>query len=169
MSRRIDADELQRLWTHLPGEVPVGAIARRFGVTRGAVWKARRKLGVCNRPTIAWNKGVDKKVDVPLLFRLWHTDAALMPVGEIAKRLGIATATLYKHAQKHKLPKRPRANAAAEASKHERPRANAAAVISKHWRDGDRMEDDPTPAEIEERAAYCRMMRAAGTPVGGAW
>lgn len=26
---------------------------------------------------------------------------------------------------------------------------------------------DPTPSEIEERAAYCRRMREAGTPIGG--
>lgn len=26
---------------------------------------------------------------------------------------------------------------------------------------------DPTPSEIEERAAYCRRMREAGMPIGG--
>ena len=111
------------------------------------MWQARRRLGLKDREPVSWNRGVDKKIDVPLLFRLWHTDAASMPIGEIARRLGINATTLYKHARKHHLPKRPRANAA------------------------DRSHDDeefcPTPEEIAERAAYCRMMRERGTPIGG--
>lgn len=94
-----------------------------------------------------WNRGVDKQIDVPMLFRLWHTDAAQMPIHQIARRLGVAQATLYKHARKHHLPKRRRANEAD--------------------RDRDDEELCPTPQEIEERAAYCRMMRERGTPIGG--
>lgn len=148
LQNRIDADRLRELWGSLPPGMTTAQIAERLGISKSGMWVARRRLGLKDREPVSWNRGACKSIDVPLLFRLWHTDAAKMPIGEIAKRLGITLTTLYKHARKHHLPKRPRANAAD--------------------RDRDDEEFCPTPEEIAERAAYCRMMRERGTPIGGA-
>lgn len=147
LQNRIDSDRLRALWGSPAPGTSVGEIAELLGVSRSGLHKARRQLGLSSREPVAWNRGVHKQIDVPLLFSLWHADASRMPVDEIARRLGVARATLHRHARKHKLPKRPRSNAAD--------------------RDRDDEELCPTPQEIEERAAYCRMMRERGTPIGG--
>ena len=78
-----------------------------------------------------------KRYDIPLLFRLWSEG---VHVNEIARQLGCAPSSVTKLRQQHKVPRRPRP---------EKPT------------------NDPTPDEIADRAAYCRMMRERGTPIGG--
>lgn len=78
-------------------------------------------------------------MDVLLLHQLWHAGASSE---DIAQRFGVSTGTVSKWAAKYKLPPRGRV--------HRGPTT------------------DPTPDEIADRAAYCRRMREAGTPIGGA-
>lgn len=78
-----------------------------------------------------------KRYDIALLFRLWSEG---VHVDEIARQLGCAPSSVAKLRQAHKVPNRPRP---------EKPTI------------------DPTPDEIRDRAAYCRMMRERGTPIGG--
>ena len=78
-----------------------------------------------------------QKYDIALLFRLWHEG---IHVDEIARQLGCAPSSVAKLRRIHRVPSRPRP---------EKPTV------------------DPTPEEIRERAAYVRMMRAKGTPIGG--
>lgn len=66
-----------------------------------------------------------KHLDVPLLFRLWHSD---IPNRELAKRLNVAVSTLWDIRKKHGLPPRKR-------EQNKKP------------------EIDPTPAEIEASCA----------------
>lgn len=60
-------------------------------------------------------------------------------IDEIARQIGCCRHHVYQLRIIHKLPRRGR----------------TARVV------------DPTPQEIEERAAYCREMRDRGTPIGG--
>lgn len=79
-------------------------------------------------------------VDREAFTRAWLDD---VPGEDMMEQFGIeAYSTLWKFCKRFGLPKR----------------------------HGNRFVDPPapTPEEIQERAAYCRMMRAAGTPVGGA-
>lgn len=78
-----------------------------------------------------------RRYDIALLFRLWTQG---VHADEIAKALGCGPDQVHKLRRDHKLPSRPRP---------ERPT------------------NDPTPDEIRDRAAYCRMMRERGTPIGG--
>jgi|LakMenEpi03Aug12_release.lakeMendotaPanAssembly.Ray.scaffolds.fasta_scaffold4889120_1 transposase len=78
-------------------------------------------------------------MDVLLFHRLWHAGASSQ---EIGRRFGVSTATVYKWAARYKLPTRRRTYTPTK--------------------------KDPTLEEIAERAAYCRRMREAGTPIGGA-
>ena len=71
-----------------------------------------------------------KSIDVPLLFQLWNAGVLK---DEIARRLGISVSHLSVLKNKHGLPKR----------KPMRQQADT----------------DPTPQEIEERAAECRARR----------
>jgi hypothetical protein len=82
-------------------------------------------------------QGKDSGVDLPELWRLW---VANVQTDKIADRFNVSTTCIYNLARKHKLPRRSR--------------------VCKDT-------NDPTPGEIAERAAYCRMMRERGTPVGG--
>ena len=78
-----------------------------------------------------------QKYDIALLFALWSEG---VHVDEIARQLGCAPSSVAKLRAAHKIPPRPRP---------EKPSV------------------DPTPEEIRDRAAYCRMMRERGTPIGG--
>jgi uncharacterized protein YjcR len=101
----MDLERLKAMWAE---GLPPAVIADRLGVTPGALWNARRKLGLPPRPRVAWNAGQERKIDVPLLFRLWHMGSRSMPVDEIANQLGVKKTTVYKAAQRHKLPLRER-------------------------------------------------------------
>lgn len=101
----MDLERLKAMWAE---GLPPAVIADQLGVTPGGLWKARRKLGLPPRRREAWNAGQESPVDVPLLFRLWHMGTREMPIGEIAKRLGVSESTVYKHAERHKLPRRER-------------------------------------------------------------
>lgn len=70
------------------------------------------------------------KVDLALLFQLWHSE---LVKDEIARRLGISVSHLSVLKNKHHLPKRSTARRQCDV--------------------------DPTPEEIEERAAECRARR----------
>jgi len=70
------------------------------------------------------------KVDVALLFQLWYSD---LVKDEIARRLGISVSHLSVLKNKHHLPKRSTARRQCDV--------------------------DPTPEQIEERAAWCRARR----------
>lgn len=136
LSRRneLDADLLNRLWCMDPLDMPLKKIAERLGVTVGTLILMEREHDLPPRPKSPWNKG-KTAIDTAALFRLWHADPAEMPSREIAKRLCVSISTLHKFAQRHKLPPRPR-------------------VV----RD---LTVDPTPEEIEQRAAECRELHYA--------
>jgi len=70
-------------------------------------------------------------VSLPLLFKLWQSKKRN---DQIAVELGCARGTLANLVRKHKLPKRPQS---LDAPRHS-------------------VYPDPTPSEIEERAAYIR-------------
>lgn len=101
----MDFERLKAMWAE---GLPPAVIAERLGVTPGALWHAKKKLGLPPRQRRAWNAGQESPVDVPLLFRLWHMGSREMPVEQIAKHLGVKKSTIYKHAQRHKLPPRER-------------------------------------------------------------
>lgn len=69
-----------------------------------------------------------KPVDTDLLRLLW--DDCEVPLQDISERLGVSHDTIYKYAKVLQLPRRPRAVR--------------------------RSDDDPTPEQIEERAAVIR-------------
>ena len=77
-------------------------------------------------------------IDLAELWRLWVSGEH---VKAIAAHFAVTVDTVYQLQRKYKLPKRSRAR--------------------------ERNVVDPTPSEIEERAAHCRAMRRAGTPIGG--
>jgi hypothetical protein len=77
-------------------------------------------------------------VDLLLLHQLWHSG---VPAEEIGRHLGVSKHAVFKAVERHKLGRRPKTYT---------PRT-----------------DDPTPDQIAERAAHCRRMREAGTPIGG--
>lgn len=82
-------------------------------------------------------QGRDSGVDLCHFWRMWVENVR---AEEIAATFRVTTTCIYNLARKHKLPRRER--------------------VCKET-------NDPTPNEIAERAAYCRMMRERGTPVGG--
>lgn len=79
-----------------------------------------------------------KEYDVDLLRRLWLEGVY---IDEIVEQIGCNKYHVYELCKKHGIPKRGRT-----------PKPKYV---------------DPTPEEIEERAAYCRLMRELGTPIGG--
>lgn len=72
-----------------------------------------------------------------ILREMWFAGA---PVEEIAARFGVHRTVIYQWRREYRVPPR---------------------FLEMQAR------NDPTPSEIEERAAYCRRMREAGTPIGG--
>ena len=78
------------------------------------------------------------KYDVDLLRELWLEG---VHIEEIVERIGCGRHHIYDLCKRHGIPKRGRTPKPCEV--------------------------DPTPEEIEERAAYCRLMRERGTPIGG--
>ena len=149
--KKIVESELRALWALPPDQITVKEISRRLGVTMSGHWAARKRIGLGDRPpSPSWNKGCEKPIDVSLLFKLWHSDPESVSIDVIADRLGASATTIYKQAKRHKLPRRPR-------------------VVRVIQKSRDDEEFCPTPEEIQERAKYCRVMRAKGTPVGGVW
>ena len=76
--------------------------------------------------------GASKKIDEKKFVRMWHSEATL---AEICETLGITGGSLWFLQKKHGLPARGRP------------------------RDTQRRPDDPTPEQIEQRAAECRAKR----------
>jgi len=76
--------------------------------------------------------GAARRIDEKEFVRLWFSDASL---AEICETLGITGGSLWHLQNKHRLPARGRP------------------------RDTQRRPDDPTPEEIEQRAAECREKR----------
>lgn len=97
--------------------------ARRLGCGKSSVARAAVRLGM-ESPE---RRG---KVDVALLFQLWHSDSVK---DEIARRLGISVSHLSVLKNKHKLPTRTTARRQCDV--------------------------DPTPEQIEERKAECLARR----------
>jgi hypothetical protein len=79
-------------------------------------------------------RGVKSDIDVPLLFRLWGSN---VEVRLIADQLGVSESFVGRLARRHKLPKRQTTKA----------------------KDHGRLVTDPTPDEIEQRAAEMRARR----------
>lgn len=123
---------LRELWARDAIDMPTLRIARELRISPTTLYKLADKYQLGPRPKRAavWNAGLMKIIDVPLLYRLWHSDPREVPTPQIARSLGISVSTLYKQAEKHKLPKRERVYLDLTA--------------------------DPTPEEIEQRAAECR-------------
>lgn len=106
-------------------------LCRQAGISRNVAYAMAQKYGLSARP-----HGVrpTKRVDVPLLFRLWSEP---LEIREIAERLGVGESFVGKLARRYKLPKR---------------------ATQKQQDNGMRV-DDPTPEQIAERAAWCRARR----------
>jgi hypothetical protein len=77
----------------------------------------------------------NRRVDIPMLFRLWHDRS--IANHEIMRLLDISRSTLYDLQRRHKLPRRP-----APVRPPRLPRGP--------------MPNDPSPEEIAERAAEIR-------------
>ncbi len=119
MAFRIDYTEMKRL---RESGILNADIAARLGCSTNMVTDAAKRFGWPRRA-----RGTRRQVDVPLLFRMWHSE---METPEIASALGITACTLNTLRQKHGLPKRPRV---------------AVMLVA-----------DPTPDEIAKRARECR-------------
>lgn len=100
------------------------------GLTYDRTYAKAERLGLPKRT----NKGRVKEVDVPLLFELWNRN---VEVRVIAERLGVRETYVGKLAARFKLPRR----------RPEKAENNGRTVA------------DPTPEEIEERAAEIRARR----------
>ena len=119
MAHRIDYTEMKRL---RESGICNAEIAARLNCSEDSIRLAVRRFGWSRR-----KPGQPRPVDVPTLFRLWHSD---MDTADIAVALGVSLSTLHSLRMRHKLPKRPRASVTVVA--------------------------DPTPDEIAERARECR-------------
>lgn len=123
---------LRELWAMDAIDMPTIKIARELRISPTTLYKLANQYELGSRPKrlAVWNAGQVKLIDVPLLYRLWHSDPREVSTTEIARQLGVSASTLYKYAELHKLSKRERV-----------------------YRD---LTVDPTPEEIEQRAAECR-------------
>jgi transposase len=121
-------EQFRRLWATAPS---IDDIGRQADISRDMVYTMAKRYGLPDRP-----RGVrpPKKVDVPLLLRLWSQP---LEIREIAEALGVGESFVGKLARRYKLPKR---------------------ATQKVTDNGMRV-DDPTPEEIAERAAWCRARR----------
>ena len=99
-------------------------IAVRLGCCESTVERAAAKLGLPKK-----SNSPAKRIDVPLLHRLWASGAAFH---DIAVALNVSLTTLRTLRKTHGLPKRLNINGKR------------------------RVEVDPTPAELEQRARECR-------------
>lgn len=106
-------------------------LCRQAGISRNVAYTMAQRYGLSARPH---GVRVPKKVDVPLLFRLWSEP---LEIREIAEKLGVGESFVGKLARRYKLPKR---------------------ATQKQQDNGMRV-DDPTPEQIAERAAWCRAKR----------
>lgn len=140
----MDEKELRRLWEMHPAEMPTPEIARRAGLSTSGLWLLRKRAGLPRRKRTSWKFGKERHVDAALLFRLWHQDPLDMPIDEIARQLGVGQSTVYKHAKRHKLPRR-NARTVIEPSGKKRTELYYPSLVV-----------DPTPEEIAERARECR-------------
>lgn len=120
MGARVDYGEIRRL---REAGLRNDDIAKQLGCCESTVVHVVKKLGMPPRPA-----GPRKPIDVPLLYRLWNSDASS---GEIANQLGISSSTLALVRKRHGLPVR-------------------------QQRRRESVDTDPTPAEIEERARELR-------------
>jgi hypothetical protein len=128
---QVDVAEFRRLWAMPPTQMPSTKIAAAFGVSVSTVSNLRRSLGLPERERVSACRGrIKVKVDVPLLFKLWAMPVDKMPPAKICSELGVSQASLYTLRQRYKLPARQKSL--------------------------DRAPDDPTPEEIEARAAEVR-------------
>lgn len=115
----VDRTVLRTLW-HRPG-MTVERIADTLGITVQALRIVAQQMKLPRRG------GPRLSVDVPELWRLWHSEITRV---ELAKRLGVAQSTLCELQSRYGLPKRRRV--------------------------GSVPINDPTPEEIAERARECR-------------
>ncbi len=81
----------------------------------------------------------EKTYDIALLRRLWTEG---VHIDEIIKQVGCGRNHIYDLCRKHGIPKRQRVNK-------------------------EKDDDGPTHLEIVARAFECRVLREAGTPIGG--
>lgn len=115
---RLNYDEMRRL---RDAGVRNDDIAQRMGCSVETVRWAVKKFGWPHR-----TPGQPRPIDVPALFRMWHSE---MATADIAIAVGVSMSTLHTLSKRHKLPKR---------------RVRRVAL------------KDPTPDEIERRARECR-------------
>lgn len=125
-------DQFRTIWAKTGR---IDDLCRQAGISRNVAYALAEKYGLSARP-----KGVrpPKKIDVPLLFKLW---TGPLEIREIAEQLGLRESFVGKLARRYKLPHRPKRKAV----------------------DNGRRVDDPTPEEIAERAAWCRERRSQVT------
>lgn len=180
----VNREELARMWAEDPIKLPTIEIAKHFGVSRTRIHTLRFRLGLPARDRGSYRKGyIGANIDTALLFQLWHTRACELPSPEIAKRLGITMSMLYRLKSLHKLPRREYRERGSNIDVNEfvrlwnlPPNEMPAREIARRFGVGESFlykfkdklglpprdrtyhydQDDPTEAEIAERAAAIR-------------
>lgn len=141
--KQVDVEAIKSMWFLDPMEMPTHEIAYRVGISKTQIHIIRERIGLPPRQRVAPNKGLRgrvgprKKIDVPLLFRLWHMPPNEMPSPEIARQLGITGTYLYQLKQRHKLPDRERIRHYDVDDPSEEEIAERAAAIRAAWPEGE--------------------------------